>query len=488
MTQTETGKAEFALHSERVALDGTLQPATVYIGSGRIVAVVRDAKSSGDESPESECIGPGILPERLGDRVLMPGLVDTHVHVNEPGRTEWEGFNTATSAAAAGGITTVVDMPLNCSPVTCTADALRQKLAILDRKLWVDTGFWGGVVPEHLDDLPALLEAGVLGVKSFTIHSGIDEFPRVEAQHMRRALPVLAQYGVPYLIHAELEQPSAGAPVSIGRHYRAFLASRPRSWENAAIDLMIDLLREAKAAGVDGRMHVVHLSSADALAAIAGARAEGLRLTTETCPHYLTLYAETIPDGETLYKCCPPIREDENRQRLWRGLEDGVIDFIVSDHSPCTPQLKHIDSGDIEKAWGGISSLQFGLPLIWTEALQQGVSLAQVVEWMATRPAEFAGLGNRKGRIAAGYDADLVVFDDRYRGTVRAEDILYRNKITPYEGREICGRVESTYLRGQRIFASGKMQGTPLGEPLLRLPEKAHRATRNRDTVGAIVE
>ncbi len=455
----KSAAVDFALHSKRVVIDSQLQPARIYIRDEKILAVIVDGQEIPDELQ-------GIDIEKLGNRVLMPGLVDTHVHVNEPGRTEWEGFNTATSAAAAGGITTVVDMPLNCSPVTTTAEALQQKLDSLQGKLWVDTGFWGGVVPDHIDQLPALLDAGVLGVKSFTIHSGIDEFPMVTAADMRRAIPILARYGVPYLIHAELEEPPE-QPIEIGHSYQSFLASRPRSWENNAINMMITLLTEAKDAGVDAHLHVVHLSSADAIDAIAEARANGLHLTSESCPHYLTLFAETIPDGKTLYKCCPPIREDENRQRLWQGLTQGHIDFIVSDHSPCTPELKHIDSGNIEKAWGGISSLQFGLALIWTEAQQRGYNLAQVVDWMSHKPAVFAGLGQYKGRIASGYDADLVVFDDGCDYTVRAEDILYRNKITPYEGKQVRGRVERTYVRGHKVFEQGAMVGAPQGQPIL---------------------
>lgn len=450
---TETA---FALRSNRVYIDQQFVSATVIVRGDKIDSIITD----------DSAIPADLDIVELGDDALMPGLVDTHVHVNEPGRTEWEGFNTATSAAAAGGITTVVDMPLNCSPVTVTAAALQQKLDILDNKLWIDCGFWGGVVPEHLDDLDELLRAGVLGVKSFTIHSGIDEFPKVTSADISRAIPILAKYDVPYLIHAELDDGNS-EPAEIGKSYQSFLASRPRSWEDNAIDLMIDQLHQAKQQGVDGRVHIVHLSSADAIAAIAKARAEGLQLTTETCPHYLTLFAESIPDGKTLYKCCPPIREDENRKRLWQGLADKHIDFIVSDHSPCTPELKHLDSGDIEKAWGGISSLQFGLSLIWTEAQTQGYTLEQVIDWMATRPAQFAGLENRKGLIAPGFDADLVVFDDKHSYTIEAKDILYRNKITPYEGKQVCGIVKQTYLRGQKIFADNTMIGAPAGKPIL---------------------
>ena len=444
----------FALRSRRVIANGGERAATVVVANGKIAAVL-----DYDETPDCPV-------EDLDDRVLMPGLVDTHVHINEPGRTEWEGFNTATQSAAAGGITTVVDMPLNCTPVTTTVSALQQKLDALSDQLWVDCGFWGGVVPDSLDELDDLLHAGVLGVKSFTIHSGIDDFPQVDETHIRQALPIISAHGVPYLIHAELDRDNT-PPAEIGTSYESFLASRPRSWENDAIDLIIELAEEARLAGQDPSMHIVHLSSAEAIPAIAQAQARGVSITAETCPHYLTLFAEACPDGKTLYKCCPPIREDANRMALWQGLAEGTIEFVVSDHSPCTPQLKHLDSGDLERAWGGISTLQFGLPLIWTEARERGFSLAEVADWMATRPARFAGLGGRKGCIAAGYDADLIIFDDNARFTICPEIIKYRHKITPYEGREVYGVVERTLLRGIPVFAGGDIIGGPEGEPIL---------------------
>lgn len=446
---------EFALRSQRTVIGDREQPATVVVKYGKISAVL-------DYDAHVKC-----PLEDLGNRVLMPGLVDSHVHINEPGRTEWEGFYTATQAAAAGGITTVVDMPLNCTPVTTTAAALQQKIDSLGRQLWIDCGFWGGVVPDSLDDLEDLASAGVLGVKSFTIHSGIDDFQRVDETHIKRAIPVLAKHDLPYLIHAELNRGDTEPP-EIDKRYQTFLASRPKKWENDAIDMMIELCREAKNVGEDAKIHIVHLSSADAIAAIASAQAEGLRISAETCPHYLTLFAEGCPDGKTLFKCCPPIREDENRHKLWQGLADGTIEFIVSDHSPCTPQLKHIDSGDIEKAWGGISSLQFGLSLIWSEARERAYSIAEVVNWMATRPAEFAGLGELKGKIAKGYDADLVVFDDAGEYLITADIIKYRHKITPYEGRTVKGVVERTYVRGSTVYCNGELQGEPIGKPLLK--------------------
>jgi allantoinase len=448
-------KHTFALRSQRTIIAGEEQAATVVIEDGVISAIL-------DYTTTPEC-----PVEDLGNQVLMPGLVDTHVHINEPGRTEWEGFNTATQAAAAGGITTVVDMPLNCTPVTTTAAALQEKIDSLGSQLWIDCGFWGGVVPDNLDDLDALLAAGVLGAKSFMIHSGIDDFVQVNEEHIRRAIPILAKHGVPYLIHAELDREDS-EPADIGTHYQSFLASRPKAWENDAINTMIELGNEAREKGCNSKIHIVHLSSAEAIPAIAAAQHAGLAISAETCPHYLTLFAEACPDGKTLYKCCPPIREDENRQQLWQGLADGTISFVVSDHSPCTPQLKHIDTGDIEKAWGGISSLQFGLSLIWTEARERGHSIAEVSDWMSTRPAAFAGLEHRKGAIAVGHDADLVVFDDTGEYLITADIIKYRHKITPYEGRTVTGVVSRTYLRGQPVYNAGDITGSPRGKPLLK--------------------
>ena len=442
-----------ALKSTRVVIEGQLCPAQILVEDGKITQVTDyDAKLA-------------VEVEDVGDKVIMPGLVDTHVHINEPGRTEWEGFNTGTQSAAAGGITCVVDMPLNCTPVTTSADALQQKLESLKGKLWIDCGFWGGVIPDSLDDLDELIRAGVLGVKSFTIHSGIDDFHKVEQQHLYAAIGILAKYDIPYLIHAELDKDDK-EPAAIGNKYQSFLSSRPKSWENDAIDMMIDLAQKAKDEGVTGRIHIVHLSSAEAIPAIKSAQQRGLKLTAESCPHYLTLFAEDIPDGKTLFKCCPPIREQSNRELLWRGLADGVIDFIVSDHSPCTPQLKHIESGDIENAWGGISSLQFGLSIIWSEAEERGYSLNQVVDWMATQPAIFAGLGHRKGKIACGFDADLVVFDPEANYEIDPQMIKYRHKITPYAGRRVKGVVERTIVRGQTVYQDNELIGRPVGKPI----------------------
>jgi allantoinase len=447
---------DFALTSRRVIVGSEVRPATLIIRGGIIDEVVSGSLKKHE------------LPvEDVGDLIVMPGLVDTHVHINEPGRSEWEGFDSATRSAAAGGITSVVDMPLNCTPVTTSADALARKIDSVAGKLWIDCGFWGGVIPSSLGDLSELVEAGVLGVKSFTIDSGIDEFPLVEETHIRHAIRILAGYRVPYLIHAELDRGEQESSV-IGTSYRSFLESRPCQWENDAIAMLIRLCQEARNEGIEAHLHVVHLSSADALALIAEAKENGLSLTAESCPHYLTLCAEDIPDGKPLFKCCPPIRGKENQERLWQGLFDHVVDFIVSDHSPCSPNLRRLDSGDIEQAWGGISSLQFGLSIIWGEAQKRGVDLNQVIDWMSTRPAQFAGLGDCKGRLRSGYDADFVVFDESENYVIQPEIIKYRHKVTPYEGRLVQGVVKATYVRGQKVYSKGNFSDAPVGKPILR--------------------
>ena len=450
----------FALKSKRIVTHGTMKPGCVVVRNGVIVAIAKYDVT---------------LPcpiEDVGDLVVMPGIVDTHVHINEPGRTEWEGFNTATQAAAAGGITTLVDMPLNCIPVTTTKAAFEEKLVAVKDKLWVDCGFWGGVIPQSIDQLPELLDAGVLGVKSFLIDSGIEEFPAVTAKDIRKAMPILAEYDAPYLIHAELDPAEAqgvsAQPASIGDDYQSFLASRPKHWENDAVELMVDLASEVAQQGYQPKVHIVHLSSAEALSSIAQAKEKGLKFTAETCPHYLTLWSEDIPNGKTLFKCCPPIRENDNRELLWQAVEKRQISFIVSDHSPCTPQLKHISSGDIEKAWGGISALQFSLPLIWTEAQKRGLSLVNISELMSYRTAKFAGLATIKGDIRVGFDADLVVFDDKAEYEISNDLVKHRHKFTPYAGKTVCGNIERTYVRGQLVYQQQQFGERPLGRPILK--------------------
>jgi allantoinase len=382
----------------------------------------------------------------LGDDVvLLPGLVDTHVHVNEPGRTEWEGFVTATRAAAAGGVTTIIDMPLNSIPPTVDVAALEVKRKSAEGQCFVDVGFWGGAVPGNLGELRGLHDAGVFGFKCFLLHSGVEEFPPLHPASLDAYLATLAGFDGLLIVHAEDSRAIDRAPDPHGGHYLDFLASRPRTAENLAIAHVIEAARATRA-----RAHILHLSSSDALPMLARARRDGVRITAETCPHYLALSAEEIPDGATQFKCCPPVREAANRELLWQGLADGTIDCVVSDHSPCTPELKRLDVGDFGLAWGGISSLEVGLPVVWTEARRRGVALADVVRWMADGPAKLVGL-RRKGRIAPGGDADLCVFAPDETFVVDPERLHHKHPITPYGGRSLTGVVRGTWLRGEEL-------------------------------------
>ena len=434
------------LRSTRVVTPGGVRPATVLIAGGRIEAV-----TGGDH--------PGVTD--VGDRVISPGLVDCHVHVNEPGRADWEGFETATRAAAAGGVTTLVDMPLNCLPVTTTRAALEHKLRACQGQLAVDVGFWGGVVPGNDGELAGLAAAGALGCKAFLVHSGIDEFPNATAEDLRRAMPVLRDHGLPLLAHAELD---LGAEVSEPdpRSYRGYLQSRPRAWEDEAIALLVRLCRETRCP-----VHVVHLSSASAIATVRAAKDEGLPVTVETCPHYLCLEAESIPDGATHFKCAPPIRAHANREALWRGLGAGEIDLVVTDHSPCAPALKLAERGDFHAAWGGIASLQLGLAAVWSEARGRGHGPADLATWMSAAPARLAGLARRKGRIAAGLDADLVIWDPAEPHRIETDDLHFRHKISPYLGSVLHGRVRMTVLRGQIVYDGAGFPAGPIGRALL---------------------
>jgi allantoinase len=437
----------FALKSRRVVQPSGVGPATVLIDDGLIQGVL-----------------PGSAPfpaTDLGKLVLAPGLVDCHVHVNEPGRTEWEGFESATRAAAAGGVTTLVDMPLNSSPVTTDRAALEIKLQAANGKCFVDVGFWGGVVPGNASALGELARGGVLGCKAFLVHSGIDDFPNATEADLKLAMPILRDLGLPLLAHAELD---LGAPARAPepRAYSGYLASRPASWEDAAIRLLVELCRETRCP-----VHIVHLSSANSLPTLRAAKDEGLPITVETCPHYLCFDAETIPAGATEYKCAPPIRERENREKLWQALFDGIIDFVISDHSPCSPALKLPERGDFMEAWGGIASLQLALAAIWSEADRRGATLEQISRWMSSEPAAFAGLGRRKGCIARGFDADLVVWDPEAEFDVEPTALFFRHRVSPYVGRKLRGVVRETWLRGQRIFAGGAHTSAPLGTSIL---------------------
>ena len=434
-----------------------IAPASVHITRGYISAIsIFEDVPAGCELIEAD-----------PDSIVMPGLVDTHVHVNEPGRTDWEGFETATRAAAAGGVTTIVDMPLNSIPATTTLDGFNAKLDAAHGKLHVDVGFWGGVVPGNTGELAKLWDAGVVGFKCFLIHSGVDEFPNVTESDLRYAMPEVARLGSLLIVHAELPGPVESCCQSTSgestRAYKTFLHSRPRAAENEAVALVIRLARETGC-----RIHIVHHSSADALALLRRAKSFDLALTVETCPHYLHFAAEDITDGATEFKCCPPIRERENREQLWDALRDRTIDMVVSDHSPCPPEMKLREQGDFMKAWGGISSLQLRLPVVWTDARARGFDVADLVKWLCHEPARQVGLQNFKGAIAEGADADIVIWNPEREFTVAPSMLHHRHKLTPYEGETLRGVVEKTLVRGQMVYDGGRFADGNCGRVILR--------------------
>jgi allantoinase len=440
------------VRSQRVVADGRIEPAAIHVRSGVIERV-----SNWDDVPA------GAQLDDVGELAVLPGIVDTHVHLNEPGRTEWEGFATATRAAAIGGVTTLVDMPLNSIPPTTTREGFAAKRAAARGHCAVDVGFWGGVVPGNLRELAGLVADGVRGFKCFLVDSGVAEFGWVGEAELAPAMQILAQLDKPLLVHAELAGPIDAATAELANadphRYATYLASRPPAAEEQAIALVTRLCRATRA-----RTHVVHHSAASALGQLRDARAEGLPLSAETCPHYLHFTAEEIPDGATPFKCAPPIRDAANRELLWRALAEGVLDLVASDHSPCSPALKAIEVGDFMAAWGGVSGLQLALPIVWTEASKRGFSLADVVRWMCAGPARLAGLDGRKGAIAPGCDADLVVFADDEPQTVTATSVQHRHKLTPYLGETLRGTVQATFLRGQHIADGGNLLANDLGE------------------------
>lgn len=398
----------------------------------------------------------------FADLAILPGLVDSHVHINEPGRTEWEGFRTATRAAAAGGYTLLVDMPLNCVPSTTSVEALQTKRTAAAGQCFVDWAAWGAVVPENHAQLADLAAAGVPGFKCFLIHPGTEDFAMVTETQLRAALPLLKPADLPLLVHAELPGPIDSATESLReadwRSYATYLQSRPDSAEHTAIDLLIRLSQEFGC-----HIHIVHLATASALEKLRDAKRRGLPITVETCPHYLHFSSEKIPDGSTVHKCAPPIRNTENREGLWQGLRDGTLDLVATDHSPCPPDIKRIEGGDFRTAWGGISSLSLALPVMWTEAQGRGFTLANIAQWMAAGPAKLAGLDHKKGRLAPGYDADFVIFDLDAEWIVTPADLHFRHPISPYLGERVVGKAVKTYLRGDCIYEQGNFLGLPRG-------------------------
>ena len=438
-----------AFVSSRVVTPEGVRPAAVVVAEGRIERVC----AVGDVPAAAEM-------HAFGDLVILPGLVDSHVHINEPGRTEWEGFATATRAAAAGGYTTLVDMPLNCLPETTTVAALEVKRLAASGQCRVDWAAWGGLTDHNGEHIAPLAAAGVAGYKCFLVDPGIVPGLAMLGQPaLEAALPALAATGLPLLVHAELaEQLYTGGDAEDWRQYATWLRSRPDEAELAAVRMLIGLCRK-----YPFRLHIVHLATAMALEELAQARAEGLPVTVETCPHYLHFVAEAIPDGATLHKCAPPIRSRANREGLWQGLRDGIIDLVATDHSPCPPAMKQ---GDFRQAWGGIASLSVAVSVMWTEMCARGFSLSDLARWMASEPAKLAGLGKYKGAIAAGYDADLVIFDPDAQFTVDSAALHYRHPVSAYLGERLQGKVETTYVRGQAAYHQGSFPGDPMGKSL----------------------
>lgn len=428
---------DLSIHSSRVVTPRGIKDATIIIQNGLIEDVM-----TGRIDNEAVI--------DVGDRVIMPGVIDPHVHINEPGRTSWEGFDTATRSAIAGGITMLVDMPLNSSPVTTTADAFEKKLAAAKDQLHTNCGFWGGVIPGNEYEIEKLIEKGVLGFKAFLTHSGIAEFPNATENDLRLVMPIISKYGLPLLVHCEL---AGNLPPVIGdrRSYRTYLSSRPKKWEDDAIALMIRLCEEYNCA-----VHIVHLSSSGSIEQIIKAKEKGLPLTVETGQHYLYFNAEDIPNGQTQFKCAPPIREKENNEKLWQALRDGVIDFVATDHSPSPPEMKELQTGDFLQAWGGISSLQFSLPVLWTAAKKRNMPLSSMARWLCENPSKLIQMKNRKGKIEKGYDADLVLWDPEKKFTVTEQLIHHKHKLTPYMNEELYGVVEQTWLKGLKVFDGGK--------------------------------
>ncbi len=441
--------ASFAIKSTQIVTPGKVLAGLVWVENGLIKEVL----------PYSSLVDCQVFD--VADKIVMPGVIDPHVHINEPGRTDWEGFNTATKAAISGGLTTLVDMPLNASPVTTTVATFAEKLAATQNQLHSNCGFWGGIVPGNFNEIEPLIAKGVLGFKAFLTHSGIDDFPNATEEDLRKAMPILAKHNLPLLVHCELTDDfklDHQNPFS----YHDYLQSRPKYWEDKAITLMIGLCEEYNC-----KTHIVHLSSSNSIEQITKAKQKGLPLTVETAQHYLYFDAENIQDRQTQCKCAPPIREKANNDLLWEALKNDIIDFVATDHSPAPPNLKQIESGDFTKAWGGISSLQFALPVLWTAARKRNCTILNLAKWLCEGPAKMIGKESTKGKIAKGFDADLVVWDANKSFIVTENIIQHKHKITPYLKEELFGVVEQTFIKGTKVYDQGEFSKLNQGEILL---------------------
>ncbi len=425
-----------ALRSNTIITPAGIRPGILLLDKGVILDILNEIPS---DIPVSD----------LGNKILMPGIIDPHVHINEPGRTEWEGFDTATKAALAGGISTVVEMPLNSSPVTTSLASYQEKIRAARGRIHCHCSFWGGLVPGNEKEIEPMIDSGVRGFKAFLVHSGIDDFPAVSENDLRKVMPVLARNKKPLLVHCEIESSLPGIDHPDPRSYNQYLQSRPKKWEDDAIEMMIRLCEEFSCP-----VHIVHLSSAASLEQISKAKQKGLPLTVETAQHYLFFSAEKIPDGSPSFKCAPPIREKENNEKLWGALKVGLIDFVATDHSPAPSSMKEMDTGNLQKAWGGIAGLQFSLPVLWTAARARGYGPELICQWLCEKPALLPGF-SVKGRIEKGFDADLAIWDPEKNFIVTEEIIRHRHKITPYLGEKLTGVVEQVYLAGELVFQEG---------------------------------
>jgi allantoinase len=443
---------EFLIHSKRCWINAQLTDATLHIKNGKIKAIY-DGLYSIDN----------ILLKDYGSLITMPGVIDVHVHINEPGRTSWEGFNSATKAAAIGGITTLIEMPLNANPVTTNVEAFEIKKLASKNKLHVNCGFYGGIIPGNSNDIEPLIKAGVFGIKGFLTHSGIDEFPNVTREDLEKIAPVLAKYNVPLLLHCELEGEKNIPQVDNPKSYKAYLASRPTEWELNAIKLTLDFQEK-----YDLKTHIVHLSYSSGLNSVNKHKKNTKKITVETCPHYLFFNAENIPDASPIYKCAPPIREKENNDALWDALLNDEFDFLASDHSPAPPKVKKLENGDYFKAWGGISGLQFLLSAVWKAGETKGLTLEKLIPLLTINPAKFLGLEHKKGTLKAGYDADITIWDDNKEFIVKEDIIMHKHKATPYINHKLKGQIIHTFVNGIEVVKNSQLKELNAGKLLLK--------------------